>query len=96
MNNLKDIFNKYTTSENIPFYLISRSVYFPVDNPDIYEYTYVSENIPWTIMSYNLYGTIDYWWVLSSLNKDYPFYAKKETEIKYIPLELLTDVLQYI
>lgn len=96
MKNLSSIFNTYTTVEGVPFYLLSKSVSFPVDNQDIYSYIYVAENIPWTIMSYQLYGTIEYWWVLSSLNQDSPLYAKKETEVKYIEKETLETILKYI
>lgn len=90
------IFNQYTTSEGIPFYLLSKSVHFPDNNEDLYTYIYVSENIPWTILSYQLYGTISHWWVLSSLNKNAPFYAKAGTTIKIISASVLEDILKYI
>ena len=96
MKNIRDIFNVYRTTEEVPFYLLSKSVSFPTDNQDIYEYVYVSEDIPWTVLSYNIYGTIDYWWVLSALNKESPFYAKQETNVKYIPNSILKDILRYI
>lgn len=92
---MKKIFNLYKTSDGVPFYLLSKSIHFP-DNIDVYSYTYVSENIPWTILSYQLYDTIDYWWVLSSLNKDMPFYAKKEMTIKYISKPVLEEILRLI
>lgn len=96
MKNITNIFNQYETSEGVPFILLSRNVHFPDDNDTLYEYIYVSENIPWTIMSYHLYGTIGYWWVLSSLNKKYPFYAKKSTNVKYIPKSILEEILNHI
>lgn len=96
MNNINSIFNQYHTTENVPFLLLSKSIAFPDNNEDIYSYVYVSENIPWTIMSYKLYGTIQYWWVLSSLNPSSPFYAKKEYNVKYIDISLLENMLKYI
>ena len=92
---MKKIFNLYTKREGIPFYLLSKSVHFP-ENSDIYSFVYVDENTPWTILSWQLYGVIDYWWVLSSLNKYSPFYARKETYVKYIPKETLEEILKYI
>lgn len=96
MKSLTSIFNNYRTSEGVPFYLLSKSVSFPSNNDDIYGYMYVAENIPWTILSYQLYDTIDYWWVLSNLNSNSPFYAKKETNVKYIDKETLENILKYI
>lgn len=96
MNNLSQIFNSYETTEGVPFKLISKSVSFPIDNSDVYSYMFVSENIPWTILSYQLYNTIDYWWVLSNLNIDSPFYAKKEMNVKYINKNILEEILKYI
>lgn len=96
MRDISNIFNVYKTKEEIPFYLLSKSVSFPTDNEDIYKYVYISENTPWTILSWQIYGTIDYWWVLCSLNKDAPFYAKKETNVKYIPYNTLEKILTYI
>lgn len=96
MQSIDKIFNYYETTEEIPFALLSKSVNFPEDNDSLYDYVYVSENIPWTIMSYHLYDTINYWWVLSSLNKDYPFYAKKGSNVKFIPKSKLEEILRYI
>jgi hypothetical protein len=96
MKNIANIFNEYDTTEGIPFKLLSKNIHFPESNNEIYAYTYVSENIPWTVMSFNLYNTIDYWWVLSSLNKTQPFYAKRGNTIKYIPKSILEEILSYI
>lgn len=96
MKNIADIFNEYDTSEGISFKLLSKNVHFPDTNPEIYSYVYTSENIPWTVLSFTLYDTIDYWWVLSSLNKNQPFYAKKGYTIKYIPKSILEKILSYI
>ncbi len=90
------IFNQYETSEGIPFYLLSRNIHFPDADESLYSYVYVSENIPWTILSYKIYGTIDYWWVLSALNKQYPFYAKMGNSVKYIDKSILEEILSYI
>lgn len=90
------IFNQYTTSEGIPFYLLSKSVHFPDNNEDLYSYVYIDSNIPWTILSHQIYGTISNWWILSSLNKDAPFYAKAGTIIKIIKPTVIEDVLRYI
>lgn len=96
MRDLKDIFNEYDTSEGVPFKLLSKRVHFPEDNESLYDYVYISENTPWTVLSYKIYGDIRYWWVLSQLNKKYPFYAKKTTNVKFIPKNTLIEMLKYI
>lgn len=93
---MKKIFNQYETSEGIPFYLLSKSIHFPEDDKSLYKYLYISENVPWTILSYQLYGTLNYWWVLSSLNKNQPFYAKKGYTIKFIDKSTLEEILSFI
>ena len=91
------IFNVYQTAQNVPFYLLNKSVTFPQDNTlDIYDFVYADENYAWTIASYKLYGTIDYWWVLSALNPDFKFYAKRGHIIKIIKPSHLETVLRYI
>ena len=91
---LTKIFNGYYSSEGVPFYFLTKSVSFPEDdNLDIYLYTYNSEDIPWTVLSYNLYETIEYWWVLSTLNKTNKFYAPANTTIKYIDKTYLQEML---
>lgn len=95
--NYTQIFNEYLTSEGVPFYLLSKSVLFPQDDSlEIYDYVYSDEDMPWTIMSYKLYNSINYWWVLSSLNPQYKFYAKRGEIIKIIKPESLSAVLQYV
>lgn len=84
------------TSDGVPFLLLSKKVQFPDDIPDFYQYVQVSENIPWTVMSWKLYDKIDYWWVLSSLNPDSPFYAKSSSTVKYIPLDILETLLKMV
>ena len=63
---------------------------------DMYKSKFISTDTPWTILSYEIYNTIDYWWVLSSINKDYPFYAPEGTDIKYIEKSLLKNILSNI
>lgn len=96
MRHLSSIFNSYVTTEGVPFNLISKSVTFPSNVENIYDYMFISENIPWTILSYQLYDTIDYWWVLSNLNMDSPLFAKKESNVKYIKRDVLEEILKYI
>lgn len=91
------IFNEYTTSQGIPFLMLSKRVTFPSDNSlDIYQYLYSDEDIAWTIVSYKIYGSIDYWWVLSALNSHMKFYAKKGSVVKIIKPTHLETVLKYI
>lgn len=97
MNDLSKIFNTYTTQEGVPFHLLSKSVFFPQDDSlEIYDFAYSDDDIPWTILSYRLYGDISYWWVLSSLNKEMKFYAKRGEVIRFIKPEQLESVLKYV
>lgn len=93
MKNLSNLYNYYTDSDGVQFMMISKKINFPKDNKQVYSYVYVSENTPWTILSYKLYGTIDYWWVLCSLNDYMPFYAKRQYYVKYIQKDLLEQML---
>lgn len=64
------IFNKYITTDNRPFALLSKSVVFPSDmSLPCYDKKYIDTDIPWTILSYQLYKTIEHWWILASLNR---------------------------
>lgn len=95
--NYDRIFNIYTTSEGIPFYNLSKSVTFPQDDRlQIYDFVYADEDYAWTVASYKIYGKIDYWWVLSSLNKDMKFYAKRGRTIRIIKPSYIEQVLKYI
>lgn len=97
MKTIDKIFNEYTTSEGVPFYLLSKSVFFPEDESlEIYEWVYVDEDTPWTILSYQLYDSISYWWVVSSLNKSSKFYARRGELIKIIKPNYLSKVLQHV
>jgi hypothetical protein len=85
MKDYSYIFNGYYTEEGIPFYLLNKRVVFPNDlSLSFYAKYYVADDTPWTVLSYNLYGTIDYWWVLSALNKSMIFYAERGSEILVI------------
>lgn len=95
--NYQRIFNQYNTSQGIPFTLLSKSITFPQDdNLQIYQFMYSSQDVPWTIFSYKLYGTIDYWWVLSLLNKNMKFYAERGKTIRIIKPSMLEQVIKYI
>lgn len=92
-----NLFNLYFSAEGIPFTLKNRSIAFPEDktNP-IYQKKAISINTPWTVLSHNLYGTVDYWWILSSLNKSQIFYAEEGTEIYIIPPDYIDDIIATI
>lgn len=92
-----NLFYLYHSSENIPFTLKNRSVAFPDDiNSPIYQIKYISVDIPWTVLSHNIYGTVDYWWVLSSLNQSHVFYAKEGTEIRIINPDYIDEIVENI
>lgn len=94
---MKEIFNSYITTQGIPFYNLSKSITFPQDQSlDIYMYFYNAEDTPWTILSYKLYGSINFWWVLSALNKNFPFYAPKQGVIKAIEPSHIGELLTFI
>lgn len=92
--NITDIFNRYTTSEGVPFFNLTKHVVFPEDkNLDMYKRVYVSEDTPWTVMSYKLYKTIEHWWILCALNKENKFYIPEGSTILYIDEAYIKDVL---
>ena len=91
------IFRLYNTKEGIPFLLLNKRVEFPSDKTlDIYSSILVDNNTPWTILSYKLYGTIDYWWILCSLNSSSIFYAKEGDYIYYIKPDYIEFILNSI
>lgn len=95
--NYDRIFNEYDTSDGVPFYFLGKSITFPQDKSlEIYDYRFAEDDIAWTILSYKLYGSIDYWWVLSSLNPKMKFFAVKGNVIRYIKPSMLQTVLKYI
>lgn len=89
------IFSTYQSDSGDEFILLNSSVAFPEDKTlNIYDTMYINANIPWTVLSWQLYGTIDHWWILSSLNRDDSyFYAKDGQQITFIKKEHLDDVL---
>lgn len=92
-----NIFKKYTTIEERDFAMLTRSIVFPSDKDlQCYGKLYIDVDIAWTLISYKLYGTIEHWWILSSLNKNDIFYAKENTEITYIKKEYLNQILNSI
>lgn len=97
MKDYSYIFNGYYTEEGTPYYFLNKRVVFPNDQSlDFYVKYYVDVDTPWTILSYKLYGTIDYWWVLSSLNNKMIFYAESGSEILIIHPDSIDDVLKQI
>lgn len=91
------IFNNYTTTEGIKFTLKNRCVRFPEDKTlPIYGKVHIGTNTPWTILSYNLYGTIEHWWILSTLNPHMVFYATAGNDIYYIKKDVIGDILSTI
>lgn len=100
-----EIFNTYSL-DGCAFKLLDRSVTFPDNrNLDIYSSIYVAEDTPWTILSYRVYGTIEYWWVLSSLNRgtgkpgeerSFVFHAPAGTQCHFVKKEKLKDLLNII
>lgn len=97
MKNYTKIFNLYSTKEGIPFYMTNRRIEFPSDRKlFIYDSKIITDNTPWTILSYQLYNSISYWWVLCSLNPEYPFYAPGGSNITYIKPRYLNDILSNI
>lgn len=97
MRDYTNIFNAYQTQEGEPFYFLSKSVVFPQDTSlNFYRTYYIQDDTPWTILSYQLYGKIDYWWVLSSLNKSMPFYAERGNSILIIHPDNLEEILSNI
>lgn len=97
MINYSKIFNSYITAEGQPFLSLSRRVVFPNDKTnEIYTTKHIQDDTPWTILSYQLYNTIDYWWVLCSLNEDMVFYAKRGEEILIIKPSMIEEVVSKI
>lgn len=91
------LFNLYYSRENIPFTLKNRSIAFPEDkNNPIYQIKYISIDTPWTVLSFNIYKTIEYWWVLCSLNQSDIFYAKEGSEIRIIDPDYIEDIVETI
>ena len=85
MKTYENIFNQYLTKEEIPFYLLNKRIIFPDDKTlDIYGSMYITTDTPWTNLSFQIYDTIDYWWILCSINPSSVFYAKEGELVYYI------------
>ena len=92
-----EIFRKYKTKEGQLFYLLNKRIDFPTDKSlEIYDSLEAPSDIPWTILSYQLYDTIDYWWVLTSINKSSIFYAKTGDTIYYIKPDYIDEIINLI
>lgn len=97
MNDYKDIFKVYRTTENIPFLMLNRRIVFPDDKTlDIYGRKYIASDTPWTVLSYQLYGTIQYWWVLCALNEYNMYYCKEGSYLTYVKAEYIPLILNSI
>lgn len=89
------IFRQYNTKENIPFLLLNKRVIFPADKTlGIYDSVYIASDTPWTTLSYQLYNSIEYWWILCSINPSSIFYAKEGDTIYYIKPEYISTILE--
>ena len=76
---------------------MNKRVEFPSDKSlYIYDSTLIDTNTPWTILSYKIYNTIDYWWVLCSINPSSIFYAEAGTYVYYIKPEYINLILSNI
>lgn len=93
-----EIFRTYKTKEGQLFHLLNKRINFPDNkNLEIYDSLEITANTPWTILSYNLYKSIEYWWILTSINPSSIFYAKEGEIIYYIKpeyLKLVTDLIK--
>lgn len=97
MINYTGIFSSYYTAEGQPFLNLNKRVVFPSDiNNEIYEKYHIQDNTPWTVLSHQLYKTIDYWWVLCSLNHTMVFYAEKGSEILIIKPSIIEEVVSKV
>ena len=97
MKDYENIFNKYLSKEGIPFYLLNKRIVFPEDkNTEIYDSIYIAADTPWTTLSYQLYDTIDYWWILCSINPASIFYAHEGETIYFVKPEYINFILANI
>ena len=97
MKTYENIFNQYLTKEEIPFYLLNKRIIFPDDKTlDIYGSMYITTDTPWTNLSFQIYDTIDYWWILCSINPSSVFYAKEGELVYYIKPEYINFILANI
>jgi len=98
--NFENLFKVYTDIDDLYYYNITNSIFFPDDiaNDAYFNYRISGSNISWTYLSYIHYGTIKLWWVLCTLNNvDNPMILPEPgTFVKILKPNALRDVLQQI
>jgi len=98
--NFENLFKVYTDRDDLYYYNITNSIFFPDDiaNNAYFNYRISGSNISWTYLSYIHYGTIKLWWVLCTLNNvDNPMILPEPgTFVKILKPNALRDVLQQI
>lgn len=90
------VFDRYKDDNGTIFFVPINNIILPQDRSiDIYEDQYIDTDTPWTVLSWKIYGTIDYWWILSQLNKDTNshFYAKVGSTVTIIKPSRIGDVI---
>lgn len=100
-----EIFNRYQTDDNVPYFNILKKVQLPEDKlSELYQKFIVPHNMPWVTLSYYVYNDLKKYWVFLLSNTDKklnPLYAKAGETIyiikpKYIELveNLIIDELK--
>jgi hypothetical protein len=97
MADYTSIFTEYKTTEGVPFRIFNRRLVFPSDRTHyIYNQHLVTTDVTWTVLSYKIYGTIEYWWILCSLNEENMYYAREGQTITYIKPEYIPSILNML
>lgn len=97
MADYTSIFKKYISKEGVPFQIFNRRLVFPSDtNHYIYGRYLVTSDVAWTVLSYKIYGTIDYWWILCSLNEQNMYYAREGQTIIYVKPTYIPSILNLL
>jgi hypothetical protein len=97
MADYTSIFKEYNTKEGIPFYILNRRLVFPTNKSHyIYNQYFVNTDVTWTVLSYKIYGTIEYWWILCSLNDNNMYYAREGQTVTYVKPEYIPALLNSI
>lgn len=98
--NFENLFKVYTDIDDLYYYNITNSIFFPDDiaNDAYFNYRISGSNVSWTYLSYIHYGTIKLWWILCTLNNvDNPMILPEPgTFVKILKPNALRDVLQQI
>ncbi len=98
--NFENLFKVYTDRDDLYYYNITNSIFFPDDiaNDAYFNYRISGSNVSWTYLSYIHYGTIKLWWILCTLNNvDNPMILPEPgTFVKILKPNALRDVLQQI